>query len=363
MKYLTNLWQSNRSVHIGLVAKCEINDNYGLIFGFRKAPYGDSKQKATEHKIFYFEKDVNFKIERNTLVTYLSFDYNPYSPKAERVYPLAELISHHDSGGIIREDGRYHDDETWKLINEEKPFIDYYDRDCIIYYPTIEDDICYIWEGLWGVGMYWNIEGYIYKMWNEILKTNCKGWTSWPSLEETTEKISEIKHYIDSINANDIIDTYEILRKEWYQSRQGKDDDFFHIDIISNLQSSDKYFQYLLPLEKDEDYIEVPPGEGYKYKNGVYFLEEETKAAKDKARLEYSKEKHLAYLIRDFFCEANEQELYLTRLYKDIYYQFDVENANEVLDKFRGKIDNIRFRILLDKYNECKEDMVSKGNI
>ena len=200
-------------------------------------------------------------------------------------------------------------------------------------------------------------------MWNEILKTNCKGWTSWPSLEETTEKISEIKHYIDSINANDIIDTYEILRKEWYQSRQGKDDDFFHIDIISNLQSNDKYFQYLLPLEKDEDYIEVPPGEGYKYKNGVYFLEEETKAAKDKARLEYSKEKHLAYLIRDFFCEANEQELYLTRLYKDIYYQFDVEKANVVLDKFRGRIDDVRFRILLDKYNECKEDMVSKGNI
>ena len=88
MKYLTNLWQSNRSVHIGLVAKCEKFDDYGLLFGFRKAPYGDGQQRAREHKIFYFEKDKNFEIERNTIVTYLSFDYNSFSPKAERVYPL-----------------------------------------------------------------------------------------------------------------------------------------------------------------------------------------------------------------------------------------------------------------------------------
>lgn len=363
MKYLTNLWQSNRSVHIGLVAKCEKFDDYGLLFGFRKAPYGDSKQKAREHKIFYFEKDPNSKIESNTLVTYLSYDYNSFSPKAERVYPLDELISHHDKGGVLREDGRYHDDVTWRLINEQKPFIDYFDRNCIIYYPTIENERCFIWEGSWGVGMYWNIEGYIYKMWDEIMKTNCKGWTFWPSLEETAKKISEFKHYIDSTNAFDIIDTYVIHRKEWYQSRQGKDDDFFNIDIIPHLHSDDKYLQSLLPLEKSEDYIEVSPGEGYHYKNGTYFLEEETKAAINKAKLEYSKEYHLAYLIRDYFSEVNNKELRLTRLYKDIYYQFDVEYADAVLDKFRGRIDDVRFRILLDKYNECKEDMVSKGKI
>ena len=360
MEYITNLWRSNRRVHIGMIAKCEINDNYGLIFGFRKAPYGDSKQKATEHKIFYFEKDVDFKIEKNTLVSYLSYDYNKFSPKAERVYPIEELISHHDSGGILREDGDYHDDETWKLINEEKPFIDYYDRDCIIYYPTIEDDICYIWEGLWGVGMYWNIEGYIYKMYDTIKNINYKGW---PSLKETNEKISELKNYIDSVNANDIIDTYEVRKIEWHQSRPRKDYDYFITDIISSIDSDDKYFHFLLPLVNDRGFIEFPPGDIYKYKNGDYILEEETNTAKDEARLEYSKENHLAYLIRDYFGEANEKELYLTRLYKDIYYQFDVEKANEVLDKFRGKIDNIRFRILLDKYNECKEDKVSKGKI
>lgn len=360
MKYLTNLWQSNRSVHIGLIAKCEKFDNYGLLFGFRKAPYGDSKQKAREHKIFYFEKDVDFKIEKNTLVSYLSYDYNTFSPKAERVYPIEVLISHHDCGGTKRDDGDFHDDITWKLINEEKPFIDYYDRNCIIYYPTIENDICYIWEGLWGVGMYWNIEGDIYKMYDAIKNINYEGW---PLLKETIEKINEFKNYIDSVNANDIIDTYEVRKIEWCQSRPRKDYDFFHTDIISSLDSDDKYFQYLLPLVNDKGFIEIPPGENYKYKNGDYLLEEETNVAKDKARLEYSKENHLAYLIRDFFGEANEKELYLTRLYKDIYYQFDVEKANVVLDKFRGRIDDVRFRILLDKYNECKEDMVSKGNI
>ncbi len=94
MKYLTNLWQSNCNVHIGLIVKCEKYYNYGLLFGFRKAPYGDSKQKAREHKIFYFEKDVNFEIKSNTLVSCLSIDYNSFSPKAERVYPLEKVILH-----------------------------------------------------------------------------------------------------------------------------------------------------------------------------------------------------------------------------------------------------------------------------
>ena len=126
---------------------------------------------------------------------------------------------------------------------------------------------------------------------------------------------------------------------------------------VAKGHSDDKYLQSLLPLEKNEDYIEVSPGDGHNYKNGVYYLEEETKAAKNKARLEYSKEYHLAYLIRDYFSEVNNKELRLTRLYKDIYYQFDVEYADAVLDKFRGRIDDVRFRILLDKYNECKEEI------
>ena len=353
MKYLTNLWQSNRSVHIGLIAKCDKLNDYGLLFGFRKAPYGDSKQKAREHKIFYFEKDVDLEIEKNTLVSYLSYDYNTFSQKAERVYPIEELISHHDNGGIKRDDGNCHDDVTWKLINEEKPFIDYYDRNCIIYYPTIENDICYIWEGLWGIGMYWNIEGYIYKMYDTIKNINYEGW---PLLEDTIEKINEFKNYIDSVNANDIIDTYEVRKIEWRQSRPGKDYDYFNTDIISSLDSDDKYFHYLLPLVNDKGFIEIPPGDNYKYKNGDYLLEEKTNTAKDKARLEYSKENHLAYLIRDYFRKFYEEKLYITNLQNDIYYQFDIENANAVLDKFRGRIDDIRFRMLLDRYNECKEN-------
>lgn len=333
-----------------MIAKCNYNKNYGLLLGFRKAPHVPYQTTKIEHKIFYFEKDPGLVFKENTLVSYLSYDYDDFSAKAEIVIPLTDLIVHHDRRTKMREDRALHDDETWRLINEAKPYIDYSSvaRDCIAYYPIIEGDSCYLYKGLWGIGLYWDVQGDIYKMFNDIRETHFDGW---PSLEQTIVKINELKACVESINSNEIINTYTITRTETFFTRPGKDFDYVVIAKHYNLQTDDKYLQFLLPSKLEViEQLEVTSFHGYS--QGDYPLIEETERARDKAKAIYSKDNHLAYLIRDYFLNAREKELTVNALNKEIYYKFDIDNAEKVVNQFRGTIDDQLFLRLLDEYNQ-----------
>ena len=200
---------SNRQILLGLIASCKKNSQYGLLYGFRKAPY-KGKEKIIENKLFFFEKDLETEIAENTLVSYLSYDYNGFSPKVDYVYTVSSLVKHKDERSTRRADGIYHDDETWRLINEGMPYFDYESgRSYCIYYPIINDDVCTIWEGVLGAGIYMGKETVIYEMYNELLSIN---YTGWPSLEDVTNAVIKFKEHIDNINAIEIIDTYQIVK-------------------------------------------------------------------------------------------------------------------------------------------------------
>ena len=152
MRYIHKdlLRSRNRKIHLGLIAKCNKGNKFGLIYGIRIPPSNGGEQ-IYENKLYYFEKDDDLEIIQNSLVSYLSFDYNGFTPKVDYVYPVSSLIMHHDRRGTRRADDVYHDDETWRLINEGIPFFDYEpSRNYCIYYPIIKDDECTIWEGLFG---------------------------------------------------------------------------------------------------------------------------------------------------------------------------------------------------------------------
>ena len=342
---------SNRSVHLGMIAKCNYNEKYGLLLGFRKPPHVPGQEtREVEHKIFYFEKELKFVIKENTLVSYLSYDYDNFSAKAENVLPLTDLIIHHDRRTKFREDRVLHDDEAWNLINEAKPFIDYSinDRECVVYYPIIEDDICYLYDGLWGIGLYWDKEAYIYKMFTDIRETHYAGW---PSFEQTIVIINEIRNYVESINAEEIINTYTIERHEEYFTRPGKDYNFYDIYRVSILRTEDKYLQFLLPSKGELiEHDEVTSLHGYRI--GVFPLKEEAEAAQEKAKSIYSKQNHFAYLLRDFFMSEKEKELTVKTLNMEIPYKFDIVNAEKVINRFQGTIDDQHFVRLLDDYNQ-----------
>lgn len=334
MKYVDKSY-SGRSIHLGIVACCSKGDKYGLLYGLR-------------NKLFYFKKDSGFELANNTLVSYLSGNYNENTSKVDYVYPVSSLVKHKDTRGTCRADDFYHDDETWRLINEGIPYVDFESgRSCCIHYPMIQDDTCLLWRGLLGGGVYVHGEQYIYEMYNELTSINYNGW---PSLEEVTNAVIEFKDYIDSINAFEIIDTFEIMIIKRYVSRPGKDDHYFE-DIYQSLPNEDKYLSYLLPTKQENIFFDDNAYRSDGYKDGIQLLNEETMQAREKAKAEYSKEKHLSYLINDFFSDFLEKKERSDLLNKSILGEFDVDKANEIVSGFKGEITK-EFESQLNKYNE-----------
>ena len=333
MKYVNND-RSNRHIHIGLVANCKLNTKHGLLLG--------------ENKLLFFEKQPDIEIAENTLVSYLSYDNREFTTKVDYVYPLSTLVKHKDGRDARRADGIYHDDETWRLINEGVPFVDFESgRNCCIYYPIINDNTCTLWSGLLGCGIYVHGEQLIYEMYNELATIN---YTNWPTLEEVTNALIEFKNHIDSINAFEIIDTFEIMEIGHYISRPGKDDHYYE-DLYQCLPNDDKYLSHLLPTKQENIFYDnnAYPSDGYR--TGVLLLTEETMQAREKAKEEYSKEKHLAYLIKDFFTNALEKKERTELLKNQIMKEFDVVKASEITSKFKGEITD-DFIALINEYNE-----------
>ena len=306
MRYV-NISYSNRRIHLGLVAHCHKGSKYGVLYGFRKPPYMGGDENVYEHKIFYFEKNESLEMKENTLVSYLSYDYNGFTPKAEYVHPLSSLVVHEDKRGTMRADNVRHDDETWRLINEGLPYVDFKSgRHCYVHYPIIIGDTCTIWRGLLGIGIYVerHNEWLIYEMFNDLIQTNYQGW---PTTEEVANSIEQFKKQVEAINAYKEIDTYQIIKIKQYVSRPGRDDNYFE-DINYSLMSDDKYLSFLLPSKRENVFFDdnAYPSDGYS--NGMYVMEEETTRAREDAKKNYTKEKHFAFLVSDYFKEIMERK-------------------------------------------------------
>ena len=336
----------NRQIHLGLIAHCKKGSEYGLLYGFRK-PKSNGNRSIFENKLFYFKKSLEDEIPSNTLVSYLSYDYDSFSANAEFVFPLSSMVKVSDQRGTRRDDDVYHDDETWRLINEGIPFFDYqYSRNYCIYYPIIEKNVCTIWSGVFGVGIYMNKEAEIYEMFRELDRLNYSGW---PSFDEINNTINEFRKYINSINAFDIIDTFEINKRCSYHSRPGKDD--YYLEYLEQkLPNDDKYLSFLLPDKSEQIFYDnnAYPSDGYV--SGTFLQEEETMQAREKAKEEYSKEKHLSYLIFSYFSEIDKKREKSEELKSSIDKEFDIQNAKTILSKFEGYITD-ELIALIDDYN------------
>jgi len=328
---------SNRRIHLGIIAHCNMSDKYGLLYGFREPPY-DGVRKIHENKLLFFEKDPSLEITENTLVSYLSYDYNGFTPKVDYVYPVSTLVKN-------REDNICHED---RLVNEGIPYFKYSSgREYCIYYPIINGNTCTVWRGLFGCGIYMNKEANIYEMYKELSSINYFGW---PTLEEVTNTIINFKKQIDSINAYEIIDTYRIEQINSYHSKPGGDDSYAE-HTYWKLQSDDGFLNYLLPTKDELTFFD---GNAYRsdgYKDGHFLLEEETIQAIDTAKKKYSKDKHMAFLIRDYFSEVLKKKERAEFLNNKIRKEFDFDNASEIASQFNGIITD-EFISMVNEYNE-----------
>jgi len=350
MEYVSKMY-SNRRIHLGLIARCKMNEEYGLLYGFREPPYMGGNENIYERKLLYFEKETNYEISEDTIVYYLSYDYNGFIPMVEYVSPISSLVVHEDKRGVQRADNVYHDDETWRLINEGIPYIDFQSgRNCVIHLPLIKDGICTMWEGLLGNGIYVerHTEWLIYEMYNELTQINYIGW---PSLEEVTNEISKFSKQVDAIDAYAIIDTFQVTKIRRYISRPGQDDIYFEILHQCLPDNEDEYLSYLLPTKQEDVFYDdnAYPYDGYS--SGIDLMLEESQQAREIAKKEYTKEKHLAFLINNFFATMVEKKERTENLKKEIKKIFGVEYACKIANVFNGHITE-NFKKLVDNYNQ-----------
>ena len=80
-------------------------------------------------------------------------------------------------------------------------------------------------------------------------------------------------------------------------------------------------------------------------------MKEETTQAREKAKADYSKEKHFAYLISDYFSEVLKKKERTEFLNEQIKGEFDIDNASEIVSHFNGEITD-KFICLINEYNE-----------
>lgn len=337
-----NKFNSNRRIHLGLIARCNRGENNGLVYGFREPPQGNY-----EHKLLFFQKKPDMEMKEHTLVSYLSYDYNGFNPQVEYVCSVFSLMVWHDTYDKERADCIYHDDKVWNMLDEGIPYLNYDDSNGLkfcIYYPIINGNVCTVWRGRFCAGYK---EFRIYETMKELNDLNFQGW---PSVEDVSEKIAQIIEYIESINAYEIIDTYRIEQRNTYHSKPGGDDSYAE-HTYWKLQSDDGFLNYLLPTKDELTFFDgnAYPSDGYK--DGHFLLEEETIHAIDTAKKKYSKDKHIAFLIRDYFATIEEKKEQSIKLKKTLFDEFDIDRVSEIVRKFSGDItDNIK--ALINEYND-----------
>lgn len=322
----------NRKIRIGLVYQCKKDYKFGLLYGF---------SVGVENKLFYFEKEPELEISQNTMVSYLAYVKNEFSPKAEFVYPVFSLPFKHDSRIKYRDDDQYHDDESWRLINEGKPYI-ISGGSYTICYPIISDNVCNIWSGLLS-----GKEDRVFRMYMELIGLHYSGW---PTVEVLANVISEFKEYTDSMNAYEIMEQYSVWQRGVYHSRPGKDD-YYCLSQYRHLSSEDSYLLSLLPNKKELVLCEDNTYWSDKYWVGTQQLPDVANEAIAMAKSEYSKEKHVAYLINDYYTKVVEKRDRYNFLKKEIEMAFDIDKAERVASWFYGELTDI-FLEKLNSYNQ-----------
>ena len=345
MEYV-NKTHGNRSVHLGFIKQCRNGEDYGLLFGYRTPPYMPSRsiyETPQENKLFYFKKPKELQLKENTWVTYLAYDYNGFVPEAEYIFLYSSLIYNYDAKGILRDDGEEHDDKTWKLINNGTPFR----SNGSVYYPIIENNTCTIYQGTFHAGMYSTREWNTYCLFNEIESIDYRGW---PSIDDATEYIQQITQYVETVDAFDIFDRFSMRKECIYRSRPGKDDHYVET-LKQNLPSDDTYLLQLLPSKEEEVFYDdnAYPSDGYKTE--TIELKKEAAEKIEMAKSVYSKEKHIACLISDFFYSIKETEMHVDMLKRQISQETDQKKVDYVRGVFYGGLD-WEFLERLNRYNE-----------
>lgn len=299
---------------------------------------------------FRFYKPDNINLTRKCLV------YYTFENEEDYIVSVIDAVDHlpHAYGGSFdcRADGNYHYDKEWELIKQKSIFY----KDKKIWMPKTNSKLKYEYSNI----SLSKISQIIFDTHFAIKRLNDKLNID---ISRLANKIVEIENYIDSINLDAILSTYEVASWGFYKREVGKDN-FYCYGNYKRIDSDDNYIRSLLPLEEKSDYYnkDIQTDEEQDFTNYDNLeAERNIKLAKHK----YSKKEHLAFLLNEYYSERQETKVSLI-IYKIVFRElFSLSMVDSYLlykDKkafvkkynnglYPQKIKYVYLQSLIDRYN------------
>lgn len=298
-----NLIDSDKILHIGKILVCEKKLEFGILVG-----YYDDYRSIKGPVLLSFNKQIGEVYPKECLAYYIVKSEND---NLVSVLGLVDEVPYVTGGEFqIRSDKRYHTDTEWEFITKGTAFV----RDICGYFPKdISNDRKDMYFYKFGPLTQIVYKQYIY------IKSNCEKQNVAPHI--LARKIEEITEYVDSLNIQDILNTYIVGSWGMYKRIPGKDN-YYCYGSYKRIDTDDQYIRSLLPLEDNTDYYNTDI-QGDEEQDFQKSDEQEANKNRDIAKQKYSKADHIAYYINEFYDEIKQLSLGIRQkkiLLKYIFY-------------------------------------------
>lgn len=334
---------------IGYILQCTKGDTFGIVYGYRDHGRNYYREKTW---LYFFKKPKSLFLEQFTEVSYIksSSGFNKSEEfQVTNILPLTHYKIIDSSNKSLlgkekkRNDGIYHFDLEWNLMNEGVPYMYLWDFSIHVYYPIIDKskkNIFYQDYSVYTRNKRANIISCFIGMYDLCL------YSTEPKFEYVSSKLEAIKKYIEKFDL--IADTRKFVAGEsgYFQSRPGRDD-HFNTTKYWRSSSNDSYTRSLVNLHEENDYY-VCCGRGIGDEDYDMVDSEETKKMRLELKNKYDKNAHYLFLLNEFFTELKEQrKQYL--LYADDIKSF-VEKGDGNL--FQQRYNEDEYPRLIQEYNK-----------
>ncbi len=305
--------ESSDRIRIGVICGCKDNEDFGWLYSYFCFAYDYGRKIHSTQMFFTFKKEKNRVIDDGTLVAFISL--NDSLGHAVNIIDLKELpFFYADSSD---------NDNIKQSIKDKHPYWEIHYRwrfdYCCINFPYKRnkyEEANIVYKVLHGK------DNEIFKLLYALKLSEFKYLT----LEEISDNLLSIDNYVNSFSLEDVLKTYECGESGYFQCRPGRDDSF-NITHFKTIRTEDVYIRSIIPLcEEKDSYACV--GRGVDDDDYYIINKDETEEGCRLARITYTKNKHKAYLIKNFF------EEYLTSKaeYENILMRI---NNLKLTDRFR----------------------------
>jgi len=331
---------------IGYILQCAKGETFGIIYGYRDHYRSYHREKTW---LYFFRKPKSLYYDKHTEVSYVKSSSGYDKPETFQVNNVLPL-SHYriiDTGNkalrgkeIKRNDGIYHYDLEWNLMNEGIPYMDLWDYSIHVYYPIIDVSCKTI--------IYHNYSVYTRNKRTNIVSCfigmhDLSLYSTEPTFEYVSSKLDAIKEYIENFNLDSETQNFIAGHCGYFHCYPGRDDSFFMIDYWRS-SSADSYMNQLVKLHEEKDYYNCCGRDEDDYDSIDL---DETEKMREEVKKKYNKDAHYMFLLNEFFTELKKQrQQYL--LYLEDIKSF-VEKGDEEL--FQHNYNENDFQKAILQYN------------